>query len=208
MPIQGERLIVEPSYLYADVFRAVERDPELNELGGEAIDAGYRIRGCFWSTRWRSYVSLVQCPDGKVRKAFARGSGNQVDKILRTMGCSEAWGLEQEHNALQLLATLLPHHMFRRYLLTGVFLETSKRSGVVYVFRKLRPTIAIRPRGDELKFLCTLCLHPIAYYEDSWAGAMCPTDDVIAHLMMMRGDEVMFWRRSNQHGMDRPESGL
>jgi hypothetical protein len=41
---------------------------------------------------------------------------------------------------------------------------------------------------------CTLCMHPIAYYEDSWAGAMCPTDDVIAALMMMRGDEPMFWR--------------
>jgi hypothetical protein len=55
---------------------------------------------------------------------------------------------------------------------------------------------------------CTLCLHPIGYYANSWAGAMCPTDDVIAHLMMMRADEPMFWRKANQHPPHRPEAGL
>lgn len=30
----------------------------------------------------------------------------------------------------------------------------------------------------------------------------------VAHLMLMRGDEVMFWRRSNQHAPWRPEAGL
>lgn len=40
------------------------------------------------------------------------------------------------------------------------------------------------------------------------AGAMCPTDDVIAHLSLMRGDEKMFWRRCNQHPAYRPEAGL
>jgi hypothetical protein len=37
---------------------------------------------------------------------------------------------------------------------------------------------------------------------------MCPTDDVIAHLQLMRGDERMFWKRSNQHPSWRPEAGL
>jgi hypothetical protein len=37
---------------------------------------------------------------------------------------------------------------------------------------------------------------------------MCPTDDVIAHLMLMRGDEAMFWRRCNQHAAHLPEAGL
>jgi hypothetical protein len=37
---------------------------------------------------------------------------------------------------------------------------------------------------------------------------MCPTDDVIAHLALMRGDEAMFWRRCNQHPPYRPEAGL
>lgn len=32
--------------------------------------------------------------------------------------------------------------------------------------------------------------------------------DVIAHLALMRGDEHMFWKRSNQHPPYRPEAGL
>ena len=56
--------------------------------------------------------------------------------------------------------------------------------------------------------LCAPCLHPIAYYDGSWAGAMCPTDDVIAHLALMRGDEHMFWRRANQHAPWRREAGV
>lgn len=59
-----------------------------------------------------------------------------------------------------------------------------------------------------MRILCCLCMRPIAYYADSWAGAMCPTDDVIAHLALMRGDEAMFWRRCNQHPPYRPEAGL
>lgn len=51
-------------------------------------------------------------------------------------------------------------------------------------------------------------MHPIAYYADSWAGAMCPTDDVIAHLMMMRGDEAMLWKRCNHHPAWHPGAGL
>ena len=94
----------------------------------------------------------------------------------------------------------------KQYLLTGMFLETSKRSGVHYLFRRLRPTVAISP--SSTKILCTLCLHPIGYYAESWAGAMCPTDDVVAHLMLMRADEPMFWRRANQHAPWRPEAGL
>ena len=68
--------------------------------------------------------------------------------------------------------------------------------------------MALREHGEQMRILACLCLHPIAYYADSWAGAMCPTDDVIAHLMLMRGDEPMFWRRSNQHAPTRPEAAL
>jgi hypothetical protein len=31
---------------------------------------------------------------------------------------------------------------------------------------------------------------------------------VIAHLLLMRADEKMLWRRANQHPIDRPECGL
>jgi hypothetical protein len=59
-----------------------------------------------------------------------------------------------------------------------------------------------------MRFLAALCLHPIGYYEDSWAGVMAPTDDVVAHLMLCRGDEHMFWRRANQHASWEQQAGI
>lgn len=93
--------------------------------------------------------------------------------------------------------------------MTGAFIETSPRSGVTYMFRRLRPTLAIKagPDGD-LRILCGLCLHPIGYYAGTWGGAMCPTDDVIAHLCLMRGDEPKFWANSNQHEANHPACGV
>lgn len=102
------------------------------------------------------------------------------------------------------LQTLIKPHLWNAYALTGSFLETSTRSGITYLFRRCRPTIAISSR----RVLCTLCLHPIGYYSESHAGSLCPTDDAIAHLLMMRADEHLFWRRANQHAPFRPESGL
>jgi len=111
------------------------------------------------------------------------------------------------------LAGLLTDHQMCQYFLTGSFLETSKRSRVSYMFRRLRPTVAMTPRGqdasrDVMRCLAVLCLHPIGYYEGTWAGAMTPTDDVIAHLLLMRGDEPGFWRQANQHAPWTPEAGL
>jgi hypothetical protein len=146
--------------------------------------------------------------DGKVDWMPIVGTGNKLTMEISTLGCSFAWGIEQESNALKLLGTLVRHVAFKQYLLTGMFLETSKRSGVHYLFRKLRPTVAIHERQGRLAIMAALCMHPIAYYSGSWAGAMCPTDDVIAHLMLMRGDEAMFWRRCNQHAAHQPEAGL
>jgi len=105
---------------------------------------------------------------------------------------------------------MLRHRQFKQYLLTGSFLETSERSGVTYVFRKLRPTLALSARSSDgtMKILCGLCMHPIGYYDGTWAGAMCPTDDVVAHLALMRGDEKMFWRRCNQHPSYQPACGI
>jgi hypothetical protein len=202
MPIDGEELIVEPSYRFASVFN--KPAPEDNGLL-----AGEKIRNTFWSHRYRHTVYVIERADGKVIKVMVPPVSRAMME-LRTMGCSVAWGIEQEHNALNLLATLLPHRKFKEYLLTGMILESSKRSGVAYIFRKLRPTLALKAtaNGEDMTILAALCMHPIAYYQDSWAGAMCPTDDVIAHLQMVRADEHMFWRRANQHSAHRPEAGL
>ena len=36
---------------------------------------------------------------------------------------------------------------------------------------------------------------------------MCPTDDVVAHLMLMLGDEHLFWRKANQRPPYQPKPG-
>lgn len=216
MPIEDARLVIEPTYPNAEALsklcgNRVETEAEA------ARDAEYpptgrvgRAVNRLWSTRWRCWVDICRTEDG--REAFkvpVVGSGNAATKLLVTLGASDAWGIEQEANAVSLLGTLVRHRQFKQYMMTGTFLETSKRSGVAYLFRRLRPTVAISTRsGHLLRILCALCMHPIAYYADSWAGAMTPTDDVVAHLMMMRGDEPMLWRRSNQHHPHHPEAGL
>lgn len=109
------------------------------------------------------------------------------------------WSLEAELAALTRLQSLVTEHAYKCYMIGGCFLETSKRSGVCYVFRKGRPTIAMVADHGQMRILSVLCLHPIGYYQGTWAGVMVPTDDVIAHLVMMRGDEHLFWRKAHQH---------
>jgi len=190
---------MEPRHPYA-ALSAIGHKPE------EPVD--FTVRNSWHSTHKRCRVTVVQMADGRIRYALDPEI-HHFTHDLKTMGCSEAWGIEQESKAIDLLGTLLRHHAFKKYLLTGMFLETSKRSGLTYVFRKLRPTVVLKSvPGQPVRILCALCLHPIAYYAGSWAGAMCPTDDVVAHLMLMRGDEAMLWRRANHHPAWSPLAGL
>lgn len=203
MPLEGLPLIVEPNYPNAEKFMELYRKPDQS-------DPNVTIRNCFWSMRLRGDVYIFDEGD-KVKVAVLRHF-HALSHLINTLGASDAWGIEQEARAVQLLGTLVNHRKFKQYMLTGMFLERSKRSGVTYLFRRLKPTIAIDARneaeGKSARILCALCMHPIAYYAESWAGAMCPTDDVIAHLMLMRADEHMYWRRCNQHAPDRPQAGI
>jgi len=99
------------------------------------------------------------------------------------------------------------------YILNGMFPETSKRSGVTYIFRKGLPTLALRidkleDKRERRHFLAALCQHPLAYYADTFAGCTPPTDEVITHLLMMRSDEHRFWKKSGQHPLNDWRSGL
>lgn len=201
MPLEDVALVVEPSYPGAKELELI------GKTQGDYEDAkDLRHRNSFWSTHRRCTIHVVHY-QGRVQWTFTPGV-HGFDHQIQTLAASCAWGIEQESKALQMLAGLVKHHTFKQYLLTGMFMESSARSGVTYLFRKLRPTVAIKARKGRMRILAALCLHPIAYYQGSWAGAMCPTDDVIAHLMLMRGDEHMFWRRANQHAAHRPEAGL
>ena len=189
---------IEPSYPYADAFAEDEiRDDD------EALTA--KLRNMFWSWRLRMWIFVYE-KDGKI--TFGTSHNNRMRTVLDTLVAQDAWGLEQEMRALALLKTLVNPRQFKAYLLTGTFGETSKRSDVFYVFRRLGTTVAVRLDDPDSRVLCCLCMHPIGYYRGTWAGAMAPTDDVIAHLMMMRADEHMYWRRAKQHPAWDPLCGV
>jgi hypothetical protein len=99
-----------------------------------------------------------------------------------------------------------PGHVFDLCWLTAHFYELSKRSEVTYVFRRGRPTIALRQTEEWTRLLCALCLQPIGYYGNTWALVMCPMDEVVAHLLMMRGCEEKTWAGANQNPMDHPSA--
>lgn len=202
LPLEGHPLVIEPRYPGADAIMKMGA----NVAEDMTVPTHIKKRGSFWSSHKRGLV-LIWSEHGKLQFGIEHGA-NHISQDLRCLGASAAWGIEQEANAIQLFATLVSHHQFKQYMLAGMFIETSLRSRTSYIFRRLRPTIALSLRGEAVKILCAMCLHPIGYYEGCWAGAMCPTDDVIAHLMLMRGDERMFWSRANQHAPYRPEAAL
>lgn len=217
MFLQDQKIHIEPTWPTRDEFLAIVQkatpEEEARDAAYEALTKDVTIRNEFWSHARRGMVTVYEIA-GKIRwEITSRPHYGSME--LGTIGASYAWGIEQEANAVNTLAGLLSHHRFKQYMLTGMFLEKSKRSGVMYMFRRLKPTIALTfnpgfrgGKSDQARILAALCLHPIGYYENSFAGAMCPTDDVIAHLMLCRGDEHMFWKRANQHPPYKPEAGL
>lgn len=190
-------LILEPRFPYR---LHVDRGSSVNESAPDI-----EIVNTWFNERYRCTVRILR-ENGRVRHGIYLD--NAASKVIATLGASRAWRYESEFKAESKLLALVGSWPFRCYKLTGMFLESSKRSGVTYLFRKLRPTLALKAVGDEMRVLAALCLHPIGYYSGSWAGAMTPTDDVIAHLVLMRGDEHHFWKQANQHPAHVPSSGL
>lgn len=208
VPLQGERLTIDKSYPFASVVEQLNEktSPSPTENSAKKEEGSLEYRNSFFSSRLCADIHIIKL-DGKF--TWFRDPGiHNFRQVLTTLGCSDAWSLETELTAMQTLRSLVDHRKFRQYLMTGMFIESSKKSGVFYIFRRLRPTVAMSGSTGDMKILCTLCLHPIAYYQNSYAGAMCPTDDVIAHVALMRGDEKMFWRRANQHHPANPISGI
>lgn len=115
--------------------------------------------------------------------------------------------LTAERRALTKLKEIVTPAVYQAYLLTDAVLEVGK-SGVFYLIRKNRPTIAMRTGEKDLRLLCALCLHPIGYFNGTWAGALPPTDEVVAHLLLIRSDERRFWKEANQIPIDEANSGV
>lgn len=199
MPMQDTEMVIHPRYPFAKIF--IKEHPK-----DEGLDQCKEVNHWYDRRGWE----VVLWREGDGRLLWARLPTNKISKEIKTLGAATAWDVEAESKALEKLYQLIKPSSFDQYIMTGSFLETSKRSGLTYMFRRLRPTVVIKKDAvaDSVRPLCALCLHPIGYYVDSWAGAMVPTDDVIAHLMLMRGDEHLYWRQANQIPIWRPEAGL
>lgn len=200
VPIDGLTIRVANGFPYPGM-EGINRSDEPKSDGA--------IVNSFWSLRLNRQIGILRGPGGDlIPIGGLMGHSTRLDYAINSARAAMHFDLDVELAALAKLAELIPKHAWESYFIGGAFIETSKRSQVHYVFRKLRPTIALSSRNGKMRCLACLCLHPLAYYEDSYCGAMTPTDDVIAHLMMMRSDEHLFWKRSNQHPFWIPQAGV
>ncbi len=213
MPMEGTRMIIHPSYPFAESLGQVFMPkPSVRVCSTEDVDETTQIRNEWYSYRDGKPLTIWQ--DSKGFHFAYGGRVNTGRMLLETLGAARAWDFEAELRAIETLRHHVTDWAWRAYFLTGTFLETSPRSHVVYMFRRLRPTLAITFRPDRngrdigARILCGLCAHPVGYYDGTWAGALVPTDDVLAHLLLMRSDEHLFWRQCNQHPAWTPEAGI
>lgn len=223
IPVPHTELHLEPRFPMVDLHNA--RVPASEEEAKQMrdtrhVDTADTVTDDFrlvnsWYVRQRSCWVHVTRENGRVRKYFEYdGTLKRLDFTVNTLGVAAecVWSVEAEMRAERKLQELTSAHAFKCYKLCGMFIETSKRSGVQYIFRKLRPTLALSAKrgdgSDPIRPLATLCLHPLGYYAKSWAGVMCPTDDVIAHLVMMRADEHQFWKKANHHDPHWASAGI
>jgi len=213
IPVVGLKLVLEPRYKYQELteFRWKEcfdeqgiRYPIDEEQPSEP--SRFKRANSWWNARYQLTIVALQDEEGRARLGLL--PEDRLTFTLRTLEAAAVWPMEAEQRAQKRLADLISADRFELYFLTGHFSEVSTRSQLAYVFRKGRPTIVLRETDEGVNLLCALCLHPIGYYADTWAGVMCPTDEVIAHLLMMRGSEEKFWANANQHPLDSPAAGV
>lgn len=200
MLVNDYDLVLEPRFPY-------QLGPASNG-NADAESAGLEIVNVWWCDKLMAEVYVIK-EHGKLTCAvlYARG-GKRGRKLIDDLVVSSVWLIEAEMKAMAKLKAMIRPHLFEAYLMTGAFLETSPRSKLTYLFRRLRPTVVMSGAGGDMQLLCTLCLHPIGYYKDTHCGVMVPTDEVLAHLTYMRGDEHGFWKHSNQHPSNHPNSSL
>ena len=195
-------------------------DPEVRFCTAAEVEEPPYILVNEWVDRRRNRTVCVVRQAGRPRALVLRHapdrSMERLTMWLTTLGASDAWSPEAEAKAREKLRSLLNERQWNHYDLTGAFMEHSPRSNLHYLFRRLRPTVVMSPRWRDtppdddkpIRAIACLCMHPVGYYAETWAGCMTPTDDVIAHLLAMRGAEADYWRQANQHDPADPEAGL
>ena len=180
------------------------KDVDDTEMGPIVVNA--------WNNK-PTIVAVVQ-QKGKYRVTKIDASKDRLNMLMNTIICQAgSVDSDAELKAMMTLKGKINDNQWDAYLLGGAFPETSKRSGVTYILRKGLPTIALRciPKpegGEDRHFLAALCSHPLAWWEGTHVGAYPPTDEVIAHLLLIRSDEHDLWKRSGQHGLNEVQAGI
>lgn len=187
------------------------------ELAPENQDAVMKFHHSWISSRqWRGHFVQVAVYQSEITGKFVKlaipisYAHERLNYFMETGGYRNSFcSVEAEQKARAKLESVLTDHQKNCYYLHDSFPERG-RSGYLYILRKNRPTLVIsdHDQSRDVKTLCALCLHPLAYYTDSWAGAMVPSDEVLAHLLMIRADEHFFWRKANQISLEKPQSGI
>lgn len=178
---------------------------------------GKRLRNQWWSTRLNANVCVLE--DRKTGKCSVevRGkpdeTGFKAQLYLNTWDAAQVYSVETETKAMECLKPKVTEEQFKRYFCTGMLVERSKKTGLLYIFRRCRPILVYREKKHvdgyvDYKFVASLCIHAQGYYQCSWAGTLVPTDDVIAQLLMMRADEKTLWRRATQHTRFSPQADV
>lgn len=213
-------LVLEPRYPYSFSGKCLSN--LVPKHGPPETDEPWSIVNSWWCEKRCCTVNICHNSETGKRDWFwvmDNGYPHRWDSMLNAMDPARYMDVHAESRALRTLQGMVSENAFRHYFLLGYFLETSPASGIIYVFRKLRPTIALSPRAHNhhgaalaengnVRILTSLCLHPIGFYEGTHLGVMVPTDDVIAHLLLMRGDEHKFWSKANHHPPHTWQAGI
>src|SRR4029453_12136535 len=198
MPVPGLGLVLESKNPYAAKVAEIQQIADEIKPPTEAVEAtsedhGWRIVNTWHSPEKGGRILVLHHRDGRKTWALDPDAPRRNLLWLGPIETLDAWNVETECAAMDALAELLSQKMFKAYFLTGTFLELSKRSGLNYFFRRCRPTLvlsgnegsALKQKANvgEMRIICALCLHPVGYYENTFAGAMTPTDEGIPHLL-------------------------
>lgn len=214
-PIFGEVCRLSDSYIRSLRESGMFTKIEEVKIDGE-ITTNEWVRHKSWtvSRSWKGKFGTVIVWKNKITGLFQKDfhpkemSQDRLDILSTTLSYLITFGIEEaEIKARSKLESMLSPIQKISLVLSDSFCEVGK-SGIIYLLRKNRPTLAIRSYKYSEKALCSLCLHPIGWYADSFAGMMAPSDDMIAHLAMIRASEHLFWRKSNQHSIDSYTSGV
>jgi hypothetical protein len=179
--------MIHPSYPFAgDLGKTFQPEPSTRACHNRDVDGTQSMRNSWSSFRDGKRITIWSDSRGYF---FTWGPNVHTgNMLLETLGAARGWDFIAELRAMETLKRHVTEWVYQCYFMTGSFLETSPKSQVTYLFRRLRPTVALsgmpdyrKGRGDVgMRILACLCSHPVGYYDGSWAGALVPTDDVLS----------------------------